>query len=324
MKFLKAAVKALVSILLIIIALLSFLFLYYKDNPVVSNTIDFDKNLPVLNINNESFHGEIFGNNNKRLIIVLHGGPGSDYRSLMPLKSLSDKYRVIFFDQRGSGLSKRYKESELSIDKTISDISYLINNYSDNKQAVLIGHSFGGFIASLYTSKFPQMVDSLVLIESAPLSDDAYRFIDNSILISQIPSMIKLGIRSFYIKSNDLYARQDFFMTEVMSYSIEGYWCNDIIPQSVKMWRFGTLAYTKYNSEYVTYFNNSNSELNFHKYQGKVLILYGSCSVKYGSKMQNLNKKIFNNPELIEISKSGHMPVSENPDDTINQIRHYL
>ena len=73
----------------------------------VPKTIQFDKSLSYTEIDGYKFHTEIFGNPKSAPIIVVHGGPGADYEYLKPLKGLSKDYRVIFYDQRGNGLSPR-------------------------------------------------------------------------------------------------------------------------------------------------------------------------------------------------------------------------
>lgn len=39
------------------------------------------------------------------VVIVMHGGPVGDSRYLQSLSALSDEYRVVLYDQRGTGIS---------------------------------------------------------------------------------------------------------------------------------------------------------------------------------------------------------------------------
>jgi proline iminopeptidase len=41
------------------------------------------------------------------VLVILYGGPGGDYRSLLGLKKPADQYQVVFYNQRGAGLSQR-------------------------------------------------------------------------------------------------------------------------------------------------------------------------------------------------------------------------
>ena len=71
---------------------------------VCQEQLQFDSSLPAVEINGYKYHMEIFGSADATPLIVVHGGPGLDYEYLKPLKELSNDYRVIFYDQRGTGL----------------------------------------------------------------------------------------------------------------------------------------------------------------------------------------------------------------------------
>lgn len=53
------------------------------DYPVAATVTD-DASLPVIEANGYRFHGGVFGAKSAPPVIVLHGGPGWDYRSLRP------------------------------------------------------------------------------------------------------------------------------------------------------------------------------------------------------------------------------------------------
>src|SRR5262245_44675256 len=76
---------------------------------LVPGTVHQDPTLPRIQINGTLLHAESFGDPAGPTVLVLHGGPGSDYRSLLHLKALADDgYKVVFWDQRGAGLSQRH------------------------------------------------------------------------------------------------------------------------------------------------------------------------------------------------------------------------
>jgi len=83
----------------------------------IPRTIQFDDSLPYTEINGYKFHTEIFGNIESTPVIIVHGGPGGDYEYLKSLKELSQNHRVIFYDQRGSGLSPRVDKENLTLEK---------------------------------------------------------------------------------------------------------------------------------------------------------------------------------------------------------------
>ncbi len=117
-----------------------------------------------------------------RNVLIVHGGPGYPYREAWPgLAHLTGTHRFVYYDQRGCGRSTRpvdkfssrnYRTNMLELDKRlglgaqIGDIERIRRVLGD-KQLIIIGHSFGGFLASLYAAEFPDRVKSLVLVAPA-------------------------------------------------------------------------------------------------------------------------------------------------------------
>ena len=61
---------------------------------------------------------------------MLYGGPGNDYRYLLSLKALADDYFVVFYDQRGTGLSPRVDVKEHTIENMINDLNNIIDYHN--------------------------------------------------------------------------------------------------------------------------------------------------------------------------------------------------
>lgn len=103
--------------------------------------------------------------------IVLHGGPDFDHRYLLPeLDLLSDKLRLIYYDQRGRGRSAPDVEPEdVTIESEIEDLEALRVHLGLEKVAVL-GHSWGGLLALEYAIRHPHRVSHLVVMNTAPVS----------------------------------------------------------------------------------------------------------------------------------------------------------
>lgn len=145
---------------------------------LVPKTVDQDSALPSISINGARLHAEAFGPENGTIVIPLHGGPGGDYRYLLHCKDLADKgCRVVFYDQRGSGLSQRFpKKSYTSLGEGAVDLMYdelhaVIAYYRKNpgQKVVLLGHSWGGMLASGYTGKYPNDIQGLIVCEPGGL-----------------------------------------------------------------------------------------------------------------------------------------------------------
>ena len=100
------------------------------------------------------------------IIVILSGGPGSNalQEESVALK-LSENYKVILLEQRGTGLSipTKFDSTTITLKAAISDINLLLKHLNISK-TILLGHSWGGSLAMIYASQFPQKVKSLILI----------------------------------------------------------------------------------------------------------------------------------------------------------------
>ncbi len=107
-------------------------------------------------------------------LIFLHGGPGynaANFESTTAQNLANKGFFVIVYDRRGEGRSKD-KTAKFTFQESFDDIKSIYNKY-ELSEAILIGHGFGGIIASLFTEKYPEKVNALVLV-STPISMQEY------------------------------------------------------------------------------------------------------------------------------------------------------
>jgi len=94
---------------------------------------------------------------------------------------LAKDHKVVCYDQRGCGRSTRpfdrfssknyyanmkALEQTLGIGAQIADIERIRRILGEEK-LILVGHSFGGFLAAMYAAEFPERVEALVLVAPA-------------------------------------------------------------------------------------------------------------------------------------------------------------
>ena len=136
---------------------------------LVPRTVDEDSSLPSLQVNGTLLHVETFGDPADPIIVMIHGGPGGDYRSLLKAKAFAnDGFFVVFYDQRGTGLSQRVDASDFDdVQIMIDDLDALIHHFrmSEDQKVFLVGHSWGAMLATGYINQHPEEVDGAVLAE---------------------------------------------------------------------------------------------------------------------------------------------------------------
>jgi pimeloyl-ACP methyl ester carboxylesterase len=99
----------------------------------------------------------------KPTLILLHGGPGYDHSGFKPIFSrLADVAQIVYVDHRGHGRSSRRPASEWTLDTFADDVPRLCDALGVVKPIVL-GQSFGGFVAQRYLARHPAHAARVVL-----------------------------------------------------------------------------------------------------------------------------------------------------------------
>jgi pimeloyl-ACP methyl ester carboxylesterase len=99
----------------------------------------------------------------KPTLILLHGGPGYDHTGFKPAFSqLTDIAQIIYYDHRGHGRSNPRPMAELTLDNFADDLVALCTALGISKPIVL-GQSFGGFVAQHYLAKYPTHPSKVIL-----------------------------------------------------------------------------------------------------------------------------------------------------------------
>jgi proline iminopeptidase len=103
--------------------------------------------------------------------IVLHGGPDFDHRYLLPeMDRLSDRLRLVYYDQRGRGSSMPDTDPDsVTIAGESEDLDGLRAHLGLDTTA-LLGHSWGALLALEYAVRHPQRVSHLILMNGAAAS----------------------------------------------------------------------------------------------------------------------------------------------------------
>ncbi len=99
----------------------------------------------------------------KPTLILLHGGPGYDHTGFKPAFSqLTDIAQIIYYDHRGHGRSKPRPMAELTLDHFADDLVALCTALGISKP-IILGQSFGGFVAQHYLAKYPAHPSKVIL-----------------------------------------------------------------------------------------------------------------------------------------------------------------
>lgn len=107
----------------------------------------------------------------KPVVVLVHGGPGSDHTLYKPAFSeLSDIAQIVYYDHRGNGRSAFCDRSTWNLAQWGDDLHGLCDALGLEKPIVL-GTSFGGFVAQSYATRHPDHASKLILISTAAKMD---------------------------------------------------------------------------------------------------------------------------------------------------------
>jgi proline iminopeptidase len=212
---------------------------------LVPPTVDQDPNLPSVSVNvagrQRLIHVRTFGTTSNPTLFILHGSLSDTrpYRNIC--ESLSEKYFVVIWDQRGCGLSERITEEEFTLETALEEINAMKIIYTPNNKVTILGHSWGGALATFYTSNFPENIEQLLLIEPMPLKDKDMQKIYTSLVdfTYNNSSWNNLARHGLAISPKD-HAQIDYrSMMLLKSDMTAGYHCNPDNPPDWPIHRVG-------------------------------------------------------------------------------------
>lgn len=335
MKIIKTLGKIILGLVAGLVVLFALGYVLTLGQYTVSKTVAQDQSIPHININGVTYHAQTFGDPSNPVVITLHGGPGGDYRSILSLQALSDEYFVVFFDQRGAGLSPRVNPEEITLASAIADLDSIIEYYGNGEKVNIVGHSWGAMLASIYLGQHPEKVDHAVLAEPGFLTSEfAEEWAEMTKLnfsADLLFHFIKTKFEALHVSSPDDHASDDYFAHQLFMYQGSdhpqaGYRCEGGRPGEGESWRHSALAADSIFQEAVD--ANGNFDINLvagvEGFSNKVLFIAGECQEIIGVEWQKRQMEFFSNAELAAIPDAGHEMFLENPEASIAVVREYL
>lgn len=339
MKQFKKIIKGIFYTVVVIMGIFAVLYLYTTGDWKVAKTVAQDSTISHINLDGVVLHSEVHGPDTARVVIVVHGGPGQDYKYLLPMKELSDEYRVVFYDQRGTGLSPRVDASELNLQSSIDDLHRVINYYSPNQKVNILGHSWGAMLGSAYLGQHPEKVHKIALLEPGFLTTEmAEIFVQRTngfkidMNLSNVLLISKIFLRGLHVRGPDDHAIKDFIYqslvtAEVDDHPMSGYFCGDTVnSKQLEFWRLSMVAAQTIQQSQMD--ENGKMQIDLvsgvEHYEDTVLFVTGECNRLIGPDYQKMQLKHFPRHRLEIMKNAGHNMFADKPEDFYRIIRaHY-
>lgn len=269
-----------------------------------------------------------FSQGDGRNILVVHGGPGVPFRQPMSgLEPLESDYRFHYYDQRGCGQSTRpidrfdspnIYQNMTTLDQTlglgaqIADIERIRQILGEDR-LILIGHSWGGFLASLYAAEFPEHVEALVLISPATtlvLPTDGPDLFDG--IRERLPADEQTEFDVFmkdYLDFNQIFKRSEADLVATSELFGEYYVAvmDTPVPQP------GELGGWMVWAMYVSMGQRHDYRPALKSVTAPVLVIYGSEDLQTEAATREY-ADLFPNAEFVTIEDASHFAFEEQPE----------
>ncbi|MBN2054270.1 alpha/beta fold hydrolase [bacterium] len=157
-----------------------------------------------ITVNNARIYYEIAGTGKN--VLTMHGGPGigdhGDHKKMF--QTMEDRFRFVYYDQRGNGQSEHCDPSTYTHDQNVEDAEAL-RKALDLGPVALSGGSYGGILALEYALKYPAGLKCMILRGTAAsyeLQDAAF----TNALNSNLPGVTREILEDLFygrMKSND-------------------------------------------------------------------------------------------------------------------------
>ena len=279
---------------------------------LVPKTADQDASVPSITINGRMLHSEAFGHPDSTMVVCIHGGPSADYRYMLRAKDLATRgYRVVFYDQLGSGLSQRFNEDYYD-NKNITEIFLdelkgVINHYKTKptQKVILFGHSWGAIMATAYAGKYPNEISGMAIIEPGGLKwADIIDYVTRS---QSTPLWSEMA--------NDVLYQDQFISTQKNNHEVLDYKLTllashgnpntqETLTGKDGFWRFGSVInIVSYN--YGEKYKPDMGE-GIQNYSKRVLFIYGGAGKVYTDAWAQKISSVYINKEIFKVAGVGH------------------
>jgi proline iminopeptidase len=265
-----------------------------------------------------------------RPIIFLHGGPGDTHHYMKRMaKPLLNQFQCIFFDQRGTGLSKiRNREpGQFALELMLQDLLSVKSAYS-SEPAMLVGHSWGAMYGLFACIDKPEHFERAALLNMGPLDAEVGAKTSDNLLAT-----LSNDEREFWgqLRKRRNSARDTGNFEEVME-------CDRLMMKlRVKSWIFDHNLHEPFLNDY---FQDPPPDREVNKWVWDSLgdwfswdrvkqattpiwLCVGESDSVPASQAKQLNDSLPNSTLSI-FEKCGHIPWMEHPEKFYSKLRHFL
>ena len=253
-------------------------------------------------------------------IVLLHGGPGATHHYFHPAFSRAAQFaRVVYYDQRGCGVSDYEPGEGYTLDQAVDDLDRLRGRLGFERWVVL-GHSYGGLVAQCYALKYPDNLAGLVLVGSSlGFGADTGPSRQGEFLTDEE----RARIREIH-RDPELSMAQSVYNAFLNGDWKRQHYCRPTADQFARI----ALYEWKHDNRFRSSVGGQTSWLNLRGgFDGcpiPTLIIEGKWDLTWGEKKPTVFHANHPNARLIVLDDAGHSPFASNPDEFFRVLREFM
>jgi proline iminopeptidase len=265
-------------------------------------------------------------------LVLINGGPGGTHHQFHPWFGRAAQFaRVIYYDQRGTGLSDYEPGADgYSVEQAVDDLEALRAALGVEKW-VLAGFSYGGFLAQYYTTTYPENVAGLVLVGASPGMwvdtgrSRQYDFISQA----EFDRMGEIRTELRELREREGWSYAKYIRLLVYNNHLNGDWKrqNYYKPTPTELARMALYEWVQ-DADFNSIMSQSQGKVDltgaFDESPIPTLILEGKWDLTWGEAKPTILSRNHPNARMVVIERAGHSIYDENPDAFFAELEAFV
>ena len=256
-------------------------------------------------------------------IVLLHGGPGGTHHSFHPHFSRTRKFaRIIYYDQRGCGLSDFIRGDGYTVDQAVEDLESLRKAMNIDEWIVL-GWSYGGLLGQCYTIKYPESVMGLILMTAEPALRGQLESTRQYDYLTQVE---RDKINEFRVK---YFGEQVSMEQLIYNAHLNGDWKRqNYYRPTMEEFACGALYEWQHDEDFNTVMSQNAGSIDlsgaFENCPIPTLIIEAKFDLTWNTDKPDKIHKNHPGSELVIFEESGHSPFKDEPNRYFTVLREFV
>ncbi|UCF19483.1 MAG: alpha/beta fold hydrolase [Gemmatimonadota bacterium] len=265
-------------------------------------------------------------------LVLINGGPGGTHHYFHPwFGRARDFARVIYYDQRGTGLSDYEPGPDgYSVEQAVDDLEALRLALGIDRW-VLLGFSYGGFLAQYYTTTYPQRVAGLVLVGASPGlwadlgSSHQYDYISQA----EVDRMREVRAKLRELRDQEGWSPEKYLQLIVYNNHINGDWKrqNFYKPTADELAQVALYEWVQ-DANFNSIMSQSQQKVDltgaFDRNPIPTLLLEGKWDLTWGDAKATILSRNHPNARMVVIEDAGHSIYDENSEVFFTELESFV